>query len=264
MSELVVVRALRAQDVAEAAAVASALKMPLVDEYDVTGERLELVLGPMGWGLQEGGRKRARPITVDLVEGDVGRRRREPGRYRSELARAVGVTRTHAPTVIDATAGLGVDSALLAWLGCTVVAMEREPILAVLWQQAIRQLHACPDVPKLTFRGGAAELLVPEHCEAVGRPDVIYLDPMFPPRSKTALVRKEMQLLQRLSPHPFGAEQDALFALAISWTRERVVVKRPRTAAPLAMGVSHSLEGKTTRFDVYVARPAPRAGSIEP
>lgn len=263
MSEPVVVRALRAQDVAAAAAVAAALQMPLLEEPDVTGEGLELVLGPLGWGLQARGSTPGRPITVDLVEGDVGRRRREPGRYRTELARAVGVTRTHAPSVIDATAGLGVDSALLAWLGCSVVAMEREPILAVLWQQALAQLRTRADAPKLSFQEGAAEQLVPDYCRAAGRPDVIYLDPMFPPRSKTALVRKEMQLLQRLAPHPLEQEQDALFALAMSSTRGRVVVKRPRTAAPLAPGVSHSLEGKTTRFDVYVVRAQGRGAHIE-
>lgn len=264
MSLPVVVRALRAQDVAEAAAVAAALGLPLLDELEVTDDRVELVLGPTGWGLYAGGGKRVRPITVDLVEGDVGRRRREPGRYRTELARAVGVTRNHAPTVIDATAGLGVDSALLAWLGCTVVAMEREPVLAVLWHQALRHLDARPDAPNLSFRRGAAEVLVPEHCTAVGRSEVIYLDPMFPPRSKTALVRKEMQLLQRLSPHPEAAEQDALFSMAMSWASARVVVKRPRNAPPIAHGVSHRLEGKTTRFDVYVTRPRNVAEGVDP
>ncbi|MFZ9889191.1 MAG: class I SAM-dependent methyltransferase [Myxococcota bacterium] len=256
MSSLVVVRALRAEDRVVAAALAAELGLPLLDEPGPVGGHLELVLSSTGWGLQAGGDRRGRPIVVDLVDGDVGRRRREPGRYRSELARAVGVTRDRAPRVIDATAGLGVDSAVLAWLGCSVVAVEREPVLAVLWHQAMRQLTLRSDAPQLVFVSGRAEEVLSARRATDGPPDVIYLDPMFPPRSKTALVRKEMQLLQRLSSHPDDTERDALFAQAMSCARGRVVVKRPRTAPPLAPGVSFSLEGKTTRFDVYLTRQA--------
>ena len=113
------------------------------------------------------------------------------------------------------------------------------------------------------------------------RPDVVYLDPMFPPRQKTALVKGEMQLMHRLL-HPrksavkglsIGTEADettpgeltldavesegmALLRCGLAWAQRRTVVKRPKNAPPLGgQKPSHSVIGSTSRFDVYVAPP---------
>jgi 16S rRNA (guanine1516-N2)-methyltransferase len=83
------------------------------------------------------------------------------------------------------------------------------------------------------------------------RPDIIYLDPMFPARQKSAQVKKEMVLLQRLLP----PEQDtlSLFRQALACAAKRVVVKRPRLASNLAdQAPSYSITGKSSRFDIYV------------
>jgi len=82
-------------------------------------------------------------------------------------------------------------------------------------------------------------------------PDVIYLDPMFPERRKSAAVKKEMQLFHQLIGTNMDAEQ--LFESALSGACERVVVKRPRTAPALAhRSPSYSLEGKRNRYDIYL------------
>ena len=63
-------------------------------------------------------------------------------------------------------------------------------------------------------------------------PDVVYLDPMYPHRQKSALVKKEMRVFQSL----VGADEDAdlLLAPALALATRRVVVKRPDYAEPLA------------------------------
>lgn len=82
-------------------------------------------------------------------------------------------------------------------------------------------------------------------------PDVVYLDPMFPPRSKSAQVKKEMRVFHQL----IGTDPDAaeLLPAALQCARQRVVVKRPRLAASLGDAPpSYALEGKSNRFDVYI------------
>ena len=81
-------------------------------------------------------------------------------------------------------------------------------------------------------------------------PDVIYLDPMFPERMKSALVKKEMRILHRLVGEDVDADQ--LLAIALKRARKRVVVKRPRLA-PTLINVSPSfcVKGESIRYDVY-------------
>jgi 16S rRNA (guanine1516-N2)-methyltransferase len=74
---------------------------------------------------------------------------------------------------------------------------------------------------------------------------------MFPERRKSALVKKELQLLQLLAQPDSAPER--LLAAALEVARQRVVVKRPLKAPCLtALSPSHSLSGKTVRFDVYL------------
>ena len=84
------------------------------------------------------------------------------------------------------------------------------------------------------------------------RPNVIYLDPMHPPQKKTALSKKDMRIFREI----VGSDTDqcALLEAALDFGASRVVVKRPSHAGPLHDAVSHSVKGKTTRFDVYMAQ----------
>jgi 16S rRNA (guanine1516-N2)-methyltransferase len=196
-------------------------------------------------------------VTIEFGS-DAMRHRRRSG-HNELLGRAVGIAGGRHPRVLDATAGLGRDSFVLADMGCAVVLCEREPVLAVMlaqglqlaltrgdeWQrQVVQRMHLYP--------GDARN---PAAMQA-GPADVIYLDPMFPARDKRAAVKKEMALFQALlaSTHcQQDAEQLLLWALAQDVTR--VVVKRPPRAPYLAgRQPSHSLAGKAVRFDVHVRR----------
>lgn len=186
--------------------------------------------------------------------------RREKGGGRSELvAKAVGLKGNNCPTVIDATAGLGVDAFVLASLGCRVTLLERVPAVSALLQDglecsrriAAEQDDGLMDILKRMqlIHGDAAEYL--NRLGEVDFPDVIYLDPMFPERRKSAAVKKEMQVFHKL----IGPDEDAeqLFEIALARVRQRVVVKRPRIAASLSgPEPSHTIEGKRNRYDVYL------------
>jgi len=85
------------------------------------------------------------------------------------------------------------------------------------------------------------------------KPDVVYLDPMFPEKRKTAAVKKDMAAFHTLVGSDDDA--DALLPLALQAARYRVVVKRPRHAPHLDnCKPGMVLEGESTRFDIYPLR----------
>jgi len=237
--------------VPEAQALAERLGLsfgPALDEPALAlrlGPRLELLqLGPAAPG----------PVYVDFVEGVMGHRRRFGGGRGQLVAKAVGVKKDKIPTVIDATAGLGRDAFVLAKLGCQMQMIERSSVVAELLADGMRRAEQDDEVHEIIARmslvvADASHYLV--GLTEVERPDVVYVDPMHPQRTKAAMVKKEMQLFRAL----VGADEDdaALLQAALTAARKRVVVKRPRKSEVIP-GPKPSLvyEGKSTRFDVYL------------
>lgn len=250
-----------------AARLALSLGLPRCDEaaspHDSTYPYvLSYVSGEHGalLQLQARGPDAPGPLYVDFVSGALGYRQRQAGHAREPLARAVGIkNRLTAPSVIDATAGLGRDAFMLACLGCRVTLLERSPIIAALLRDGIERARDVPasaaSVDRLHLISGDAAVYLADLTEAT-RPDVVYLDPMYPGRQKTALVKKEMRYLRAVVGDDLDAP--ALLAAALGGARRRVVVKRPRLAAALAgPPPSSTLMGSTTRFDIYVSAPPP-------
>ena len=199
------------------------------------------------------------PVSVDFVKGALGFRTRHGNRGKEPLARAIGVKGLTIPTVMDATAGLGRDAFIMAKLGCQVSLVERSPIIAALLRDGLVRALADDNTraaaERMRLRIGDAATIMSQLTEHE-YPDVIYLDPMYPHRNKSALVKKEMRLLRAL----IGEDVDAplLLETALRVARNRVVVKRPRLATALpGVAPSHTLLGSTTRFDVYVCTRSP-------
>lgn len=203
----------------------------------VTDDRLSLH-GPREMGL--GG------VSVDFTGLDL-----RPGNLsrKQPLGRAIGAK---ARTVIDATAGMGGDALLLACMGYEVLAIERSPIIAALLEDGLRRGEADERIMAALggrlrmVHGDARQVLLAGEVKA----DVVYVDPMFPPKRRaSALPKKEIQLLRLV----VGDDPDAaqLMAAARQAATQRVVVKRPTHAPPLAEP-SMSIEGKLVRYDVYV------------
>jgi len=195
-------------------------------------------------------------LRIDFLHGRVGWRWRKGGGRGQAIARAVGLKGGRpAPTVVDATAGLGRDAFLLAVLGCPVTALERQAEVHASLAAALAAAVADPEAARalggrLRFLHADGRSWLPALAEAE-RPEVVLVDPMHPPRGKSALVKQEMRQLRDL----VGEDADAgeLLAAARAAATGRVVVKRPRQAEPLAPGRSHATEGRSTRYDVYLA-----------
>jgi 16S rRNA (guanine1516-N2)-methyltransferase len=155
-------------------------------------------------------------------------------------------------TVMDCTAGLGEDSFLLAAAGFQVKLYERDPVIAALLKDAMLRAAAIPELRPIVERmefHEADSLEVLSHLADV--PDVIYLDPMFPARQKSGLVKKKFQMLHQLE-RPCEEEKELLQA-AISCRPRKIVIKRPLKGAVLGDHTpSHSIKGKTIRYDCIV------------
>ncbi len=171
---------------------------------------------------------------------------------RELLVKAARIKGEAAPVAFDATAGLGEDSLLLAAVGFEVTMCESDPVIAALLADALERAASDPDLAVIASRmrlvagDSVAEL------PALGHPvDVVYLDPMFPARTKSAAVKKKFQLLHKLES-PCANEAELMDA-ALAARPRKIVVKRP-IKAPVLAGVapSHSISGKAVRYDVIV------------
>lgn len=192
----------------------------------------------------------ARCVRVDCTEAALGRRLRQPGR--ELLVKAAKVRGREQALLIDATAGLGRDGMLLAAAGFRVLMLEAHPVVAALLADGLERGRKVPGLEaamdRIELRQTDALAVLPALTE---QPDVIYLDPMFPQRSKSALVKQELRLLQQLNPY-IGAPEVMLCA-ALAVQPRKVVVKRPLKAEPLAnLPPAYTVRGKAVRFDVYV------------
>lgn len=241
--------------------LASRLDLPIMDSHqehpaDIDaqlilnpsdhGYRLELNLIAADYG----------NIFVDFGKGAIAYRRRHNNSRRQPLAKAVGIKGSKPITIIDATAGLGRDAFVLSTMGCRLRLIERSVIIGALLENGIENARSnnnnfalFKDNMQLSI--GDAQHLIPTLCQTHSA-DVIFLDPMYPHRSKSALVKKEMRTLRCL----VGDDADAgkLLAVALQHAVNRVVVKRPRTAPTLkGPAPTHHIQSKNTRYDVYMS-----------
>lgn len=189
-------------------------------------------------------------LRVDLAEALP---RLAPGKLQRELlVKAARVKGAAAPVAVDATAGLGGDSLLLAAAGFTVYMYEQDPVIAALLRDALRRAASDPRLAPITSR---MHLTEGDSLEALAHlpepPDVVYLDPMFPERRKSAAVKKRFQLLHHLE-RPC-ANQEAMLQAALLARPRKVVVKRPAKGPYLADAKpSYSVSGKAVRYDVII------------
>lgn len=246
----------------QADALADSLGVPnlgVVRPRDIRDFPVLLFLDEQGLGLQMTGKGAPGPVRAEFVTGKMGYRREHGGGAGQLVAKAVGLQKTRAALhIVDATAGLGQDAFVLASLGCTVTLFERNPVIHALLADGLARAALNVDCAAIVER---MRLLEDSSIEWLARPgteaaDVVYLDPMFPHRDKSALVKKEMQVFRTI----VGDDEDSaqLLAAALERARYRVVVKRPRKASAIeGAEPTTRIEGKSSRYDVYAIRALP-------
>ena len=128
---------------------------------------------------------------------------------------------------------------------------ERSPVIRALLEDGLNRAKADPYIGRwVTER---LSLSVNESDPLPFKPDVVYLDPMYPTRKKSAYVKKEMRILKMV----VGDDTDAddLLEPALKIAVKRVAVKRPAYAGWLANRKPHTvIESKNSRFDIYMIK----------
>ncbi|WP_448512347.1 16S rRNA (guanine(1516)-N(2))-methyltransferase RsmJ [Photorhabdus laumondii] len=213
---------------------------------------MALVLTPQHLELRKRDEPKLGGIYVDFVSGTMAHRRRFGGGRGEAVAKAIGIKKDYLPTIVDATAGLGRDAFVLASLGCHVRMLERHPVVAALLDDGLQRGYQDEEIggwlqQRMTLLHASS---ITALADITPQPDVVYLDPMYPHKQKSALVKKEMRVFQSL----VGADEDAdsLLAPARVLAKRRVVVKRPDYAEPLAgVAASAAITTKNHRFDIY-------------
>lgn len=198
---------------------------------------------------------RSSPLYIDFLQGKMNYRAQHASIKKEALARAMGLKNHTHPKIVDATGGLAADSFTLASLGFEVTLLERSPIIYLLLEDGIRRAKEDPSIAPIVNRIQLVHADAMKWLQGLAgrdRPDIIYLDPMFPERKKSALPKKKMLILHDV----VGEDADAgmLLEVALACAIKRVVVKRPRLAEMLALSPapSFSLLGSSSRFDVYL------------
>ena len=237
---------------ARAKSVAETLNLEFVAVADDLDSGVAVVSDTDRSWLQRLQNPRLGPVYIDFSSADMLYRRKSG--HNEPLGRAIGVKGDKRPRVFDATAGLGRDAFVLADLGCSVALSEQSLPLCYLLEQAceLALMSANEKVVKAVSRMDV--LFGDSRQQAVEGFDVIYIDPMFPERGKTAAVKKDLATIQALHADSSTVKDpEDLFLWAMAQPVERVVIKRPVKAPALGtVKPSHSITGKTVRFDVMV------------
>lgn len=209
--------------------------------------------------LFENCKKPAGGIVVDFTDNATKHRLKYGGGLGQDIAKAVGIKGNFKPRVLDATAGLGGDSFIIASLGCEVDMLERSPVVFELLSDGIGRANEDFEVREIVNKmrvvNNQDSIDFLQKLEDVSKIyDVIYLDPMFPESKKSRLVKKEMRILSEVVGKDLDAKE--LLELALQKTKNRVVVKRPRKASYIIdvekLKPSFQIIGKVIRYDVYV------------
>ena len=168
------------------------------------------------------------------------------------LAKAVGMKSNKNRNIIDATAGLGYDSFILASLGAKVTLIERSQKMHELLQNGINEgISFGGEIEKIINR---MELLFGDSKDILPKltPEVIMIDTMYKERKKTALVKNNMRLVREI----VGPDTDyiELLEVALNCAKNRVVLKQPRYAEPIKdiKKCSHQIIGRNIRYDIFM------------
>ncbi|MFC1665030.1 class I SAM-dependent methyltransferase [Pseudomonadota bacterium] len=227
------------EDKVRASQLAQRLQMPLAEVDSLSKFDMTLAYTSQGLVLRDNRNPRLQPVGAGTNKPSYAVRRSDP------LGKAMG---KGVKTVVDATAGLGVDTLLLWRMGFVVTAVERSPVVAALLQDMIDRIQVGLSLAKQiqVVQQDSISYL----SQLAVKPDVIYLDPMFPAKTRASvLAKKELRILRSLVGE--NSDADQLFHTALACARSRVVVKRPLKALPLVMPATTTQAGKLIRYDVY-------------
>ncbi len=232
-----------------------------VRQEEISPDTILLEVGEKGISLRLSSWSERSALRINFSSGKLGYRLAKASHRQEPLASAIGIKHRRGLSVVDATAGLGIDTVVLASLGCQVTALERNSLLHFFLADALQRSLSTSSVSDYLERVHLIHADGRQWLAATDRIfDVIYLDPMFPERQKSAQVKKEMQLLQALLAEE-ADDAPELLEIALQKAFYRVVVKRPVHAPALeGPAPAQQLGGRAVRFDIYTNRSLRESG----
>ena len=186
-----------------------------------------------------------RKFSIDF-NADKKNYRKKKGSLKSELISKAMGSGKYGFKVLDLSAGLGIDALFLSQMGYEVTAVERNSIIYLALKTAQEQLSESDAKKVKFFHDSALDFLN----SSKDNYDIIYFDPMFPEKKKSALSKQEMILFRNLVGTDGDASEVIDFVLK-SKKAKRFVLKRPLKAPPLKQKPEFSFLGKLIRFDIY-------------
>lgn len=229
-------------------------------KHTFTQAQWQLVFTSHGLALRVSSEPTWSDILVDFAAANLQYRQQHGGGRNEAIAKAIGIKGKHSVNVLDCTAGMGTDSFIMASVGAQVTMLERSPVIGALLNNALMRGVQADDVDcvkvceRMALKQQDAITYLSGNSAATAKIDVVYLDPMFPHKKKSALVKKEMRAFQML----LGPDRDSelLLTAAINFAPKRIVVKRPASAPALENTQGHdpsmAIGSKKHRFDVYL------------
>lgn len=224
------------------------------------------------WGQESERYNKEKPFYIDFDKGPTLRRLKQS--HSEAVFKAFGSPDKH-DLICDFTAGLGRDASLLAAGGHTVICFERNVVMYLLLQDALKRCSSNREVfdrmslhlLDVTTESNSVQECIAATLESktLQNKDTnasvgVYLDPMYPLNEvgKKAAVKKETQILHRMVGQSSSDKTDramndlSLLNTALTVATSKVVVKRPINAQPLGERKAQGMiTGSTHRFDIY-------------
>ena len=191
------------------------------------------------------------PFSINFSSNNFIRRKNQANSQ--DIIKAIGIKgNLIKPKVLDATAGQGRDSFILASLGCNITLLERNKVIYLLLKNAIENAKNNDElkniVKNMTIINQDSVKFLENNNDFF---DVIYLDPMFPKSKKSRLVKKDMQIFREIVGNDLDSSK--ILESALKSNTKRVVVKRMNKSDFLDnKKPNFSIKGTSIRFDVYI------------
>jgi len=193
-----------------------------------------------------------KPIKVDFTSKKNNYRCFHFKKKNEVLSKVIGIKKSYFPSILDVTAGLGNDAFMFSFLGCQVTMIERNPIVAALLKDGLQRGYEDKKIGYWLKK--RLRLIVEDSFNMfkmpISKPDIIYLDPMYPSHHKKSLPKKNMQIFRKLIGYDFNSEK--LLNISRKLAKNRIIVKRPHYAKPLSEDkVNFIITTRNHRFDIY-------------
>ncbi len=191
-------------------------------------------------------------LFIDFNDKDI-LSRIDPRSKKCSVVKAVEGRSKNKLEILDATAGLGIDTFTLASRGHLVTAIEKDPYIYLLLLDALERAKNEYSLKQIADKITLINTDSTNYIDTTNKQfDAIYIDPMFPERKKSAKVKQNMQIMHQVVFNDENINSQILDNAFISCIAKKLIVKRPTNAEYLSeKKPSAQIKGKTNRFDIY-------------